>query len=616
MPRHAFKSLFVLLALAVAMLADAGGAQAVVVQMGGTQLGASGLTGVAPVPGTMLPSTIQRATANASCADPWLTGDLGGPNLPSSALCYQGGPVIHANETFALTWDPVRRDWQTTRNFMEQYLRDVADGSGTFSSPFAVTAQYHDAGGRAANASLYGGGCIDYGNHGGASCQFTNAVGSAQGNNYPASSCTPSGKSYPQVVNDTCITDKDIQDQLGRTVASMGLASHIQPGYTPLLVMMTPPGVEVCLDSGGKLCSANGDPKTDPAQFCSYHSEIQVGQQKYAYVVQPWDVYAGCDDPSVPTLANPPTAHDLAVDAGKRLVSPLSQGEIAAITDPGLNGWYGHDANEINDGGAANPCLPHKGDIVTIGKSSQNPYYTQSEANNAGALEYDPNSPACALGVALDPAFVVPSPIDQGDVVAFDGSESVSSLMIPQSGYSWNFGDGQTHPGGASVVHAYAKGGTYTVTLTVTDRGGDVSSLSQTIQVLGPDGQPVTPSSTPTNPGLHARLALMPQSLRAMLRSGVAANVSANETAAGIATLLVSRGDAARAHIRHGRSATVVVARGTVSEIRTGTVRLSLHLASSIASKLRRLSHVTLTVRISLVDASRNRLTIDAAGRY
>ena len=36
-----------------------------------------------------------------------------------------------------------------------------------------------------------------------------------------------------------------------------GLISHTQSGYTPLVTVLTPPGVVVCLESTGKLCSVN-----------------------------------------------------------------------------------------------------------------------------------------------------------------------------------------------------------------------------------------------------------------------------------------------------------------------------------------------------------------------
>src|SRR5690242_25693 len=137
------------LALVVSLLAISGDAEAVVVDMG-----AAGRSGVAPVPGTTIPSPPVISATSPPCSDPWLASDL---SLPDSGLCYRGGAVIHSNETFALTWDPLRRYWQTTRDYVEQFLRNVASSSGTLSSPYAVTSQYRDASGRAANVSLYGG---------------------------------------------------------------------------------------------------------------------------------------------------------------------------------------------------------------------------------------------------------------------------------------------------------------------------------------------------------------------------------------------------------------------------------------------------------------------------
>ncbi len=629
--RRYLASLSFTLTLLVSLIGGATAAQAVVVGMG-----QSGRAGVALAPTTGLPSSIHPVSGAAACSDPWLAPDLARPNVLDGGLCWQGGRatnnVMHGAETFALTWDPNRADWSTTRDYVEQYLRDVADGSGTFTSPYAVTSQYNDFGGRAGSLSpswLYGGGCIDYGSPGGATCRFPDAVGTGDGRNYTTGTgngCTPSGVSYDPIVpstqgvpvgwepNNVCLTDHQIQDELTAMVGEMGLNGRIHQPHTPQLVLFTPPGVQTCLDANGTLCSARalrGDTKQPKGQFCSYHSWIQVGAQVYSYVVQPWTAYTKCDDPNITPPAQPVSARDLAIDVGKRLVSPLSQGQIASIVNPWLNGWFGTGGSEISDNGCG-PYVP--GDKATVGNSSQNPYYLQPEFNNAGVLESDPNAPGCASGVALAPTFVVPSPIDQGNVVAFDGSVTVSTLMVSKNNYHWSFGDGTTGAG-PSVVHVYSKGGTYSVTLSVTDRGGNHGSITQTIEVLGADGRPVPPPA-PSSPSLHARLQLMPQGLRTMLRFGLAARVSSNEVADGIATLSISARDAARAHLRHGSGATAVIARGTVSQIRTGTVALHLHLSQATAAKLRRLSHVTLTVRISLVAADHNRLTIVAAGRY
>jgi hypothetical protein len=606
----------------VSLVVGASGAQAVLVNMG-----AAGKTGVALVPGTS-----PNVVSTAACSDPWLASDFS--PLPSYGLCYGGGPVMHSNETFALTWDPRRMYWQTTRDYVEQFLRDVADGSGSFTSPYAVTSQYKDGPSdtnRAANASIYGGGCIDYGQPGGATCNFINGTGTGTGTPYPTGGCDPTkvtGTSYdmPAVTNTDCLTDSQIQSYLNTTITQMGLTNHVKPGYSPEIVLLTPPGVEVCLDNAGTWCSANTD-SSDPkspnfkspgrSQFCSYHSHVLVGSTDFVYVVQPWTAYTNCDEPKLPALDSTATAQQFAIDVGIRLVNPLSQGQIAAIVNPFLNGWSGSQSGsqyprEINDNGCGPDGYPY--DKVTVGASSQNPYYLQPEFSNAGVIESDPNAPACATGVALAPTFVVPSAVNRGDIVQFDGSTTVSSLIVPKANYVWSFGDGASAVG-PSVVHAYTTGGTYSVTLSVKDRGGDNARLSQTIVVLGPNGQPVSPPAQPS-PGLHVRMQIMPQSMRAMLRSGVVLALSCDQAADGIATLSISRGAARRAHISSAQGSSVVIGRGTVSGIKSGTMKLHLGLSRATAAKLKRLGHVTLTVRLTLVGADGSRAAIIAAGRY
>ena len=70
--------------------------------------------------------------------------------------------------------------------------------------------------------------------------------------------------------------------------------------------------------------------------------------------------------------------------------------------------------------------------------------------------------------------------VDQGATVPFDGSASTDNLAI--ASYAWNFGDG-TSATGPVGSHAYPVPGTYTVTLTVTDRSGNMGSASLTMTV-------------------------------------------------------------------------------------------------------------------------------------
>src|SRR5437764_7625285 len=146
--------LLIAVASVLSLFVATSAAQAVVVNDAGTHAGVTLIPGT----GSKLPAGM-AVTSNPPRTDPWLSSDF---TLPSAALCYQGGSVIHRNETFALTWDSAHSYWQTTRGYIEQFLRDVAGGSGTLTSPYAVTTQYRDSGGRAGNSSVFGGGCIDY----------------------------------------------------------------------------------------------------------------------------------------------------------------------------------------------------------------------------------------------------------------------------------------------------------------------------------------------------------------------------------------------------------------------------------------------------------------------
>jgi PKD domain len=605
-----------------ALVLGAGDAQAIVVDM--NQIGHSTVsfnsasrldyTGVSMLPGTednlAGPAVlVPRVTSSGPCHDPALPPDL---ILRPGGLCWHGGPVVHRNETFAFTWDSGRAYWQTTRNYMEQFLGDVADGSGTFTSPYAITGGYSNASGRAANSALYGGRCIDFGHAGGSACKFGSINGSGPGHGYPGSGgCLASGTSYGSATNVACLTDVQIQDEIKTMVQQTVMLGRVAKGYTPIVVILTPTGVEDCLDAGGTVCSANSNAL---AQFCSYHSQVEVGGADVAYVVQPWTPYTSCDEPDVPDLPTNPTPQEVAVDAGRRLASPLARSTLGAIVNPDLNAWFALDGGEIGDNG----CLPapknSEADKVTVGNSTQNPYWIQREFDNSGLIQSDPNSPECAPGVMLAPAFVVPSSVNPGDVVDFDGSGTASSMVVPKTGYRWSFGDG-TSSIGPSVTHAYKAAGTYSVKLTVTDRGGNVASLVERIAVLG---------KTPTGPGgggagkhpLKAQLLVLPQGLGAALRGGVRVRVTSNKAADAIASLLITRRAAKRAHLRPGRGSSFTIGRGTFSGVRVGTMTLHLRVSHKIAVKLRQVRHLAITVRVTLFAAGGQRRTVTAAARY
>ena len=148
-------------------------------------------------------------------------------------------------------------------------------------------------------------------------------------------------------------------------------------------------------------------PASSTAQFCSYHSQVDVDGTDVTYVVQPWTAQwgqgVGCDDPTAPNITFPVNRDALAQDVGSRLVSPLSQAKIAAISripvwtaGMGTTAAIGENGTEINDNG----CGPLAGalDDVTINGNS---YCLQREFNNAGAIETDPDALPCTGTVLL-----------------------------------------------------------------------------------------------------------------------------------------------------------------------------------------------------------------------
>ena len=90
--------------------------------------------------------------------------------------------------------------------------------------------------------------------------------------------------------------------------------------------------------------------------------------------------------------------------------------------------------------------------------------------------------------------------------ILFDGSGSTSNATNPITGWSWDFGDGETATG-RTVTHAFDEAGTFIVTLTISDPFGRSASTSETITIT-PGGAGMTAnilvSPTPVISGQQA----------------------------------------------------------------------------------------------------------------
>ena len=201
---------------------------------------------------------------------------------------------MHANETFAVTWDPHRLDWQTGRDYVEQFLKDVADGSGSLSSQYAAhrpvprlpvvapatppstaAAASTSVSPAAPPASLRARSrqvpvtTTSAATARSAVRTTSGRTRAARGDRTPTRTASPTTRSGPRC-------RRWWRDGAARTHAA-GLHAADRAADAA--------GRRHCLDVAGKVCSANG---VSTAQFCSYHAQASVGGTTVSYVVQPW----------------------------------------------------------------------------------------------------------------------------------------------------------------------------------------------------------------------------------------------------------------------------------------------------------------------------------------
>ena len=92
-------------------------------------------------------------------------------------------------------------------------------------------------------------------------------------------------------------------------------------------------------------------------------------------------------------------------------------------------------------------------------------------------------------------SFNAPASVPLGQPASFDASASADPDGFI-TGYHWDFGDGQSQDtAGPTTSHTYGRGGSETVTLTVTDDDGSISIIEQTVSVI--DQPPIASFTVP-----------------------------------------------------------------------------------------------------------------------
>jgi PKD domain len=333
------------------------------------------------------------------------------------------------------------------------------------------------------------------------------------------------------------------------------------------------------------------------------------------------------------------------------IINDLSIEQQDVVVDPFLTGWY-QTATKAEQGDMCKyafgppPTSPPPANEFTHAAGISDETLNGQAYYLAWAFDSSDLTSGkgfnCWQGVTLEPYFTAPNPVNSGDIVGFNATESYITLNANTTGlpanepyaatvYTWNFGDGTTvsGPNDASEFHSYQYGGTYTVTLTVVDSGGNTNSTIRQITVVGPPPPPPGSSSsgqttqaggsspsTGSSPGVVpapvAAASIVPQSLRTALRKGLVVSYSVNEQVAGHFEVLLSR---ARAHqlgisgapavgLAPGSPAEIVIAKALLVTTKGGHSAIHMQFSKQTASRLAHVHKLSLMLRLIVRNAA------------
>lgn len=375
------------------------------------------------------------------------------------------------------------------------------------------------------------------------------------------------------------------------------------------------------------------------------------------------------------------------------IINQIAVEQQNTVTDPLLDAWQDEDHNESTDecrnffatgaigGSVSTSEFSGAGSLFNTTFGDGNYYLNTAFDLAALKLPYPGPSLRCLGGINQRPEFTAPNPVNAGDLVGFDGMESYITLnagtrFLPDGEeevayplFTWNFGDGTPTvtgyaPGGptlnspsaftcnspwaepcaAGTFHSYQYGGTYKVTLTATDVGGNTVSVTHEITVDGPEppkppAPPAPPASSSgssgsgsgsssstaggtsgsggshggaTVPGPVAEAAASNNSLPQALRRGLLVNYSVNEQVAGHFEVLlnaqVARGLGVKGQVAAGlpagTPASLVIGQAILVTTKGGHSTVRIKFSKQTAKRLHRVHSVSLMLRLVVHNAA------------
>ncbi len=232
----------------------------------------------------------------------------GGPNGKGGPLLvYHEGPVMPSNTNYALYWDPPAAGEYPAGyvSGIDRWFTDLADESGALTNTDSILTQYTDRfGHRAAYESRFGGELLDT-------------------DPYPANGCSAAP---------VCLTDAQLRAEIVAFVEADHLPVDLEHEY----FLLTPAGVESCMEAAGKSCSDG----TEHRVYCAYHSYDATAEGVLVYADIPYMVGDNCDFGEEHPNGSP---SDAEIGGG------IAHEHSESVTDPELNAWYDSKGEEVAD---------------------------------------------------------------------------------------------------------------------------------------------------------------------------------------------------------------------------------------------------------------------------
>jgi hypothetical protein len=215
-------------------------------------------------------------------------------------------------------------------------------------------------------------------------------------------------------------------------VGAQGLPADLQHEY----FLLTPPGVESCLEAAGHCCSDG----TKRAVYCAYHGYIPVGGSAIVYANDPYAGGLSCD-PGEQLPSGSPS--DVAIAGG------LAHEHSESVTDPELNAWYD---SKGQDGASYNQVI--NGDL----------YWYQQESNEGAGCQQRSAQPPTVKKLASKSG-----PAAGGTSVTITGTQFSASAAVSFGGVP----AGEVSVSSATSLTAVSPAGVIgTVDVTVTTFNG------------------------------------------------------------------------------------------------------------------------------------------------